>query len=82
MGTPLDDDIEWMEKYGKDYEYFHANHKDLYSKHKNEFVAVKNLKVYHDTNPLKLKEQLMADGVVDVDHAFIEFMGDVSGNIR
>ncbi len=73
MGTPLDDDMEWMEKYGKDYDYFHANHYELYSKHKNEFVAVKNLKVYHDANPLKLLELLRADGV-DIEHIFIEFL--------
>ena len=73
MGTPLDGDIEWMEKHGKDNDQFHANYDDLYSKHKNEFVAVKNLKVYHDANPLKLLELLRADGVVDTDHTFIEF---------
>ncbi len=28
----------------------HANYDYIYSKHKNEFVAVKNLKVYHDAN--------------------------------
>ncbi len=74
MGTPLDDYIEWMEKYGKDYDYFHANYKDLYDKHKNEFVAVKNLKVYHDANALKLLKLLRADGVVDTDHTFIQFL--------
>ncbi len=63
-----------MEKYGKDYDYFHANYKDLYDKHKNEFVAVKNLKVYHDANALKLLKLLRADGVVDTDHTFIQFL--------
>ncbi len=80
MGTPLDDYIEWMEKYRKDYEHFHANYDELYSKHKNELVAVKNLKVYHDANPIKLLEQIKAEGA-DTDHAFIEFMGDVSKKI-
>ena len=68
------DDSEWMGRYGNDYDYFHAHHDDLYSKHKNEFVAVKNLKVYHDANPLKLLELLRADGVDDSDHTFIEFL--------
>ncbi len=63
-----------MESYEKDYDYFYVNYGDLYSKHKNEFVAVKNLKVYHDANPLKLLELLRADGVVDTDHAFIQFL--------
>jgi hypothetical protein len=70
---PPDDDIEWMEEYGKDFDHLHANYDDLYDKHKNEFVAIKNLKVYHDANPLKLLELLMEDGV-DTDHTFIEFM--------
>ena len=58
---------------GKDYDFFHANYNDIYNKHKNEFVAVKNLKVYHDSNPLKLLELLMADGV-ETDHTLIEFL--------
>jgi hypothetical protein len=62
-----------MEKYGKDYDYFRANYSEIYSKHKNEFVGVKNLKVYHDANPLKLKEILRADGI-DTDHTFIQFL--------
>jgi hypothetical protein len=53
--------------------YFHTNYDDLYGNHKNEFVAIKNLKVYHDANPLKLLELLMVDGV-DTDHTLIEFM--------
>jgi hypothetical protein len=40
---------------------------------KHEFVAVKNLKVYHDANPFKLLELLRVDGV-DTDHTFIEFL--------
>ena len=53
----LDDDLGWMETYEKDYNYFHANYDDLYTKHKNEFVvAVENLKVYHDANLLRLQE--------------------------
>ena len=73
MGTPLDDYIEWMEKYGKDYDYFHANYDEIYSKHKNEYVAVKNLKVCHDANPLKIMELLTADGV-NTNHIFIQFL--------
>ena len=73
MDTPLDDHMEWMEKYGKDYDHFHANYDELYSKHKNEFVAVKNLKVYNDANPLNLLEILREDGV-DTDHTFIQFL--------
>jgi hypothetical protein len=71
-----------MEEYGKDYDYFQANRDDLYTKYKNEFVAVKNLKVYHDANPFGLQEQLREDGVVDIAHTLIEFMGDVSKIIR
>ena len=56
-----------MESYRKDYDLFHANYNDLYNKHKNELVAVKSLKVYHDANPLKLLELLRADGV-DTEH--------------
>ncbi len=74
MGTPLDDDTEWMEKYGKDFDYFHANYDDLYNKYKIEFVAIKNLVVYHDANPLKILKLLKADGVDDTSHVFIEFM--------
>ncbi len=59
-----DDDSGWMEAYGKDYDYFHANRDGLYKKHKNEFVAIKSLKVYHDASPLKLLEQLMANVVM------------------
>ena len=44
----LDDDMEWMKDYGKDYYYFHAHPDEIYSKHKNGFVALENLKVYHD----------------------------------
>ncbi len=73
MDTPSDDDTEWMEKYGKDYDHFHAHHDYIYNKHKNEFVAINNLKVYHDANPLKLMEQLKADGV-DTAHTFIQFL--------
>jgi hypothetical protein len=56
LSMTLNDDLGWMEEYGKDYDYFQAIVEDLYSKHKNEFVAVKNLKVYHDANPLGLQE--------------------------
>ncbi len=41
--TP-DDDLAWMEECGIDYDHFHANYGDLFKKHKNGFVAVKNLK--------------------------------------
>ncbi len=68
----MDDDNEWKEEYGKDYGYFQANHNDLCSKHKNEFVVIKNLEVYHNANPLNLMELLKADGV-DIDHKFIVF---------
>jgi hypothetical protein len=62
---------------------FHASYQYLYTKYKNEVVAaVKNLKVYHAANPLRLQEQLMADGVVDVAHTLVEFMGDVSKKIK
>ncbi len=44
----LDDDMEWMEDYGKDYYYFRAHPDEIYSKHKNGFVALENLKVYPD----------------------------------
>ena len=69
----IDDDLEWLEVYRKDYDHFHAKYDEIYSKHKNEFVAVKNLKVYHGANPLKMLELLRADGV-DTDHTFIEFL--------
>jgi hypothetical protein len=62
-----------MISHRKDYDFFHANYNDLYSKHKNEFVVVKNLKVYHDAIPLRLMELLMRDGVVNTDHTFIDF---------
>ncbi len=68
-------------EYGKDFTHFHANRDDLCRKHKNEFVVLKNLKVYHDADPLRLLELLRADGVVDISHAFIEFIGDVSMGI-
>lgn len=68
-------------EYGKDFDHFHANRDDLCRKHKNEFVALKNLTVYHDADPLRLLELLRADGVVDISHAFIEFIGDVSRGI-
>lgn len=60
-------------KYGKDIDYLHANYDELYCKYKNEFVAIKNLQVYHNVNPLKLSEQLKVDGF-DTDHVFIEFV--------
>ncbi len=44
--TP-DDDLGWMEEYENYYDYLHVNREDLCSKHKNEFVIVINLKVYH-----------------------------------
>lgn len=37
-GTLLDDYIEWMKKYGRDYDHFHANYEEIYSKHKKEFI--------------------------------------------
>ena len=52
LDMTLDDNLGWMEEYERDYDYFQANYKDLYTIYKNEFVAVKNLKVYHDVNPL------------------------------
>ncbi len=45
-----DNDLGRMNEYEKDFDYFHANRDNLYSKHKDEFVAVKSLKVYHDDN--------------------------------
>jgi hypothetical protein len=70
-----------MDAYGKDFEYFQSSREHFYRKYKNEFVAIKNLKIYHDANPLRLQEQLREDGVVDVVHTLIEFIGDVSRNI-
>ena len=40
-------------EYEEDFDYSQANRNDLCRKHKNEFVVVRNLKVYHDANPLK-----------------------------
>jgi hypothetical protein len=57
-GTVLDDYMVWMEKHGRDYDHFHVSYDEIYSKHINKFVAVKNLKVCHDCNPLKLLELL------------------------
>ncbi len=34
----IDDDMDWMEAFGKVYDYFHASYEDIYSKHKNEFL--------------------------------------------
>ncbi len=62
-----------MEEYEWDFDYFHANRDGLYRRHKNEFVAVKNLKFYHDANFIKILEQLRADSF-DIAHAFIEFL--------
>jgi len=58
-------------------DHFHANRDDLCRKDKNEFVAVKNLKVYHDATPLKLQELLGADGVLLTYLMLLEFIGDV-----
>ncbi len=58
----------------KDFDYFHANYDEIYSKHKNEFFAVKNLKVYHDANPApNLLEQLRVDDEVITVH-IMEFL--------
>ncbi len=73
LSIALDDNLEWMKEYKKDFYYFHANYDGLYSKHKNEFVVLKNLKVHHDANPLKLMERLRTDGV-DTAHTFVEFV--------
>ena len=34
-------DLEWMKSYGKDYDCFHANRKDLCKKYENRLVAIK-----------------------------------------
>jgi hypothetical protein len=81
LDMAIDEDLGWMDEYGKDLVYFRANRDDLCNKHKNQFVAVKNLKVYHAINPLELQEQLKKN-CVDVAHTFVEFMGDVSKFIR
>ncbi len=59
----LDDNLEWMKEYEKDFDYFHVIRDDLCNKHKNKFVAIKNLKVCHDASPLKLLELLKAEDV-------------------
>lgn len=60
-----------MESYGRDFEYFHTNYDEISNKYKNQFVSIKNLKIYHDANPISLLEQLRADGVDDAAHVYI-----------
>ncbi len=63
-----------MKEYDKDFDCFHANNGESITNIKNEFVAVKNLKVCHEANSFKLLELPRADGFDDTDHTFIEFV--------
>ncbi len=73
MGTPLDDDVEWVKKCGKDLDYFHPNYGYLCNKYRNEFVAVKNLKVYHDSNPFKMMCLLRTDSFDNEQYLYTVF---------
>lgn len=58
--TPCSD-FESMIKYKEDFDFFHAISGEIHNKYNNEFVAVKNVKVYHNASPLKLLELPKAD---------------------
>ncbi len=71
--TP-DNDSGWINDYEKDFDYFHVNRDNLCRKLKNEFIAVKSLKVYRDARPLRLQELLKEVVLLTLHIVFIEFM--------
>ncbi len=66
---------ELPKEYDRDFEYFNNKHDELCLKHKNEFVAVKNQRVYSNRDPLKLLE-ILNENNIDPQFAVIEFIKD------
>ena len=69
------DDLEQIREYDKDFDYFNDNYDELYRKHRNEFVAVKNRRIFNHKNPLRLLE-ILNENNVDPVHTIIEFIKD------
>ncbi len=70
-----DKEFERLIEYDKDFDYFNDNYDELYRKFRNEFVAVKNQRIYNDKNPLILLE-ILNENNVDPVHTVIEFIKD------
>jgi hypothetical protein len=68
-----DKETELPKEYERDFEFFSQIHDELCSKHKNEFIAVKNQQVYSHRDPLKLLE-ILNENKIDPRFAVIEFM--------
>jgi hypothetical protein len=66
-------EMEIPKEYDRDFEYFSDRYDELCLKHKNEFVAIKDLQVYSAKDPLKLLETLNENNI-DPRYAVIEFM--------
>jgi hypothetical protein len=69
------DELEQLREYDKDFDYFNDNYDELYRKHRNEFVAVKNRRIFNHKNPLGLLE-ILNENNVDPVHTIIEFIKD------
>jgi hypothetical protein len=68
-------ELEQLREYDKDFDYFNDNYDELYRKYRNEFVAVKNRRIFNHKSPLKLLEILNENNVNPV-HTIIEFVKD------
>jgi hypothetical protein len=68
-------ELEQLREYDKDFDYFNDNYDEFYRKYRNEFVAVKNRRIFNHKNPLNLLE-ILYENNVDPVHTIIEFIKD------
>ena len=59
----IDKKAEQLWQYDKDLNYFIDNYDELYHKHKNEFVAINNLRVFNSKEIDKLIETLNENNI-------------------
>lgn len=76
MSIVVDNELEQLREYEKKFQWCKENYDYLYSKYKNEWIAINYPpKVYHNKDFDKLRNRLINDNL-DTSNIFIEFIKD------
>ncbi len=75
MNIDLDKELEKLREYEKDFQYVKQNFEEIYKNYKEEFIAVRNEKVYHNRD-LHILLKSLTDCNIEPTDAFMEFKKD------
>ena len=75
MSIVVDKELEQLKEFESNFHWYNENHDRLYKDYKNEYVAIKQPKVFHEKDLQKLLK-ILKDNYINPAHTFIEFIRD------